>query len=195
MDDIDKVVDDRLAKDADFQTKIATLSDEEKATQTGTRRKEILHEEVGKINQIAKDQKIRAEKAEAEVEKLKPKPAAAAASTAADDQLSTTDMYILSSRQVHPDDLAEVQKAAKLLGKTIAETLDDTTFAPILASRVEKRKVANGTNTGSGRPGATGNTDAELMDNFKKGVVPAAGTPEAERLYKLRAEARKIGKR
>ncbi len=193
--DIDKVVGDRLAADNDFHSRIANLPDEEKATETEKRRKEIMNDEFAKAHTIGSDQRKRAEKAEEDLKKLtppSPKPDAGK-----EDTLTSTDLYALTSSQVHPDDVAEVQKARKILtvdGKvpTIAEVLADPVFAPILASRVEKRKTANATSTDPKRPSATGKTDAEILDDVtKRGVIPEPGTPEAEAVFRARRNKNK----
>lgn len=188
--DIDKVVDERLTADGDFQTRAATLSDEEKVAETAKRRREILHEEVGKIDKIAKDQKVRAEKAETDLEGLKKDPRLA---PKADDNkpLTYDEQFALSQKAVHPEDVPEVIKASKLLGKSIAETLADPIFVPVLASRVEKRASANAADNGGGRGGAGAKSDADILAAASRGEIPAAGTPEAEQLFRARREQKK----
>jgi hypothetical protein len=201
--DIDKLVDERLTADSDFQSRISTLSDEEKNTETAKRRKEILGEELTKRDTIAKDQKGRAEKAEKDFEDYKKNnpPKNNDANQKPEDDLSQTDMYFLSSNGVHPDDLEEVKKARKILteaGKPlmpISDVLKDPTFAAILNSRVEKRKTANAMNNGGGRGGPTAKSDAEVAEAASKGgVIPEKGSPEAEQLFKARAEKRRQNK-
>lgn len=194
--DIDKVVDDRLAADSDFQSRISTLSDEEKTTETAKRRKEILTDEFTKRETIAKDQKTRAENAERDRDEWKTK--ANGGGQKKEEDLTQTDMYFLSQNAVHPDDIEEVKKARRILSeegkplKPISEVLADPTFAAVLASRVDKRKTANANNTGGGRGGPTAKSDAEVADAASKGgVIPEKGSPEAEQLFNARAAKRR----
>lgn len=108
------------------------------------------------------------------------------------EELSYQDLYALSTAGVHVDDVDEVKKSAKLLGKSIPETLQDPIVKQILADKAEKRKTANATNIDPARPGGkTGPTDAEVVEDAKQGKIPKAGSPEAEQLF----FARRGGKR
>lgn len=155
----------------------------EKMTNERMENAERLHKTIG--------QKIKHRTAAEELRKKVPlaKPAEQERKDG-EDTLSQTDMYVLTSNAVHPDDVPEVQKAAKILGKSIAETLLDPTFAPVLASRVEKRKSANAVNTETKRPGAGGVSDQQLLDDAAKGIIPKAGTPEARQLFLARRQPR-----
>ncbi len=200
MDDLKKVVDERLASDNDFNTRIKDMTDADKATEISKRRDEISGEEWAKADKIAKDQKLRAEKAEQERDTFKNDPRL----KPVDDngkkggELSQDDMYRLTSAGVHPDDVAEVQRLGKI-GKdgkemTIAEALKDPLTQSILASRTEQRKTAGAQDRGGGRGGGGGQSDAEFLAEFHGGKIPKPGSPEAERLFLLRRKQSATGR-
>lgn len=183
--DIDKVVDDRLAADADFQTRISTLSDDEKESETSKKRKEVLADEFLKRENNYQAQKQRAENAEKERDELKNKGTPPAQEKK--DDLSSSDLYALHAAGVHPDDVAEVTKASKLLGKTIAETLADAMVLGILSRNTEKRASAKAANTGDGRGGPKEKSDEQVLeDATKNDKIPEKGSPEAEALFRAR---------
>lgn len=189
--DVDKIVSDRLAADSEFQTRVAGLPETDKVSETEKRRKEILGEEFQKREDNYQHTKTRAEKAEAERDALKPAPKGVP--DAKEESLSHQDNYVLMTNQVHPDDVAEVVKASKILGKTITETLADPTFAPVLASRVDKRRTANSTSTGAARAGATTRSDEQVLEDAQKGILPEKGSEAAQQLFMARRNKQRGG--
>lgn len=139
-----------------------------------------------KLEEIARNQKIRAEKAEKEVKEAKELLKTSSKPETKKEDLSTSDLYALMSAKVPQEDVEEVVKAAKLLGKTVQEALKDETLKTILERRDSFRKTADASNTKSTRPGAKTITDSDLLANASKGEFPAKGSPEAERLFFLR---------
>ena len=75
-------------------------------------------EELRKKADLAENYKIRAEKAE---KKIKEKPV----EVKDEPELTTKDTLALVNAKIHEDDVEEVIKASKLLGKTVSETLKD----------------------------------------------------------------------
>lgn len=107
------------------------------------------------------------------------------------DDLSSTDLYALMNAQVPEEDVEEVVKAAKVLGKSIKDALKDDMVKAILAKRVEHRKTADANNVRPVRPGTKTKTDAEILAEAGSGKIPEKGSKEAEDLF----WARRGGKR
>lgn len=197
--DLNKVVDERLAADSDFQTRVKDLADDERNGEIAKRRSEIANEEFGKASKIASDQKIRAENAEKDRDTFKNDPRLKPADEPKKDEISADDMYLMASRQVHPEDIAEIKRLAKI-GKdgkemTIKETLDDPTAVAVIARRIDVRKTAGAADKGGGRSAPTGQSDAEfLADVNQRGIIPKPGTPEAERLFWIQRGGKPAGK-
>ena len=89
-------------------------------------------------------------------------------------------------RSVPQEDVDEVIKAAKLLGKTIQEALEDPTVKTILETRGEYRKTAEATNKKTARPSSHSPSSREILEKAEKGEIPEPGTPEAEKLFLAR---------
>lgn len=174
MDELDAAVLAKIDQDSDFQATLADLSDEDKENAIGAKKKELLNQEFSslkekaeegeKAKQIAKDQKIRAEKAE---EALKGKTGKEEAVFTPKDTLALIDAKVSS------EDYDEVVRVAKILDKPIAEALKDRTMLTILSERAEERKTANAAQTGKTQRGVTKTTGEDLLDRAEKtGEVP-----------------------
>lgn len=180
---LNALVEQRFEADTEFQSTLEGMTDDEKTEAISAKKSELVEAVFAetaatatKNGELAENYKTRAEKAEGK----KPKPAA---ETEKKDELSSTDLYALMQAQVHQDDVAEVSKAAALLGKSISEALKDSTVQAILSTRVEHRKTAEATSTGPARPGTKRSTDAQVVEEAQKGNVPEKGSPEAEQLF------------
>lgn len=200
---LDALVQERLDADTDFNDSLADLEDDEREEALAEKKKELtesvvsdLQKERAKEAELARNYKTRAEKAEGkrpkEGEEGYVPPTAEETSTPAPkgDDLSGDDIYALVQAQVHKDDVAEVKKAAKLLGKSIPEALEDSMVQSIIAKRVEKRATADATNTRPARGGAKKATTQEILDRAAKGDIPKPGTPEADDLFWARRGGR-----
>ena len=99
------------------------------------------------------------------------------------DDLSTTDLYALMNAKVPQEDVEEVVKAAKLLGKSVQEALKDETVKTILERREGYRKTSEATNNGTRRPATKTVTVDEIVTNASKGIFPEKGSKEAEELF------------
>lgn len=189
MEDIEVIVTGKLEADVDFQASIADMSDDDKNAAIADKRKTLTNAEfaaakkdAADAKKIAEDQKIRAEKAEGKLPKVEPKE---------EKDLSSTDMLAIMRADIHDDDIEEVKKAAKLLGKTIPEALKDSVLQGILASRGEERKTADALNHKNKRQGAGGKSDEEIVVDAAKGNVPEKGTKEADDLFWARRGGRR----
>jgi len=177
---LEEIVQEKVQNDSEFQASLASLSDEEKTQAINAKASEYREAEfarVAKEAEVAGSQKIRAEKAESKLKELTPKDGSK------EDTLSANDLYALMGSQVPQEDVEEVVKASKLLGKTVAEALKDPTVKVILNQRVEQRKTADAANTGGSRPIVKKVTDTEILAEAAKGNIPKPGTPEAEALF------------
>ena len=188
---------DKLDADNDFNETLVDMSDEDKETAVSEKKSEIinqLYSDLGvkstKNEELAKNYKIRAEKAEGD---KKPKEGDETPKNKEDNKetLSSTDLYSLIDAKVPQEDVEEVIKASKLLGKSISEALQDDTVKVILEKRTEHRATAKATNTTTARQSNKKTSDSELIAKADKGEFPEKGSPEAEQLF----WARKGGKR
>lgn len=188
--------------DATFQSSLEGKTEDEKVQLIGNKRNEVLakkapewFENMKKHETIANDQRQRAEKAEAEGkgkgkdgedDKDKDKDKDKGKDEPKD--LSSTEVIALVSAQItHADDIEEVKKAAKLLGKTITEAINDPMVKGILQRNGEYRKSQDAANIGKdGKKGNEGAAPSEVLKRASEGKIPDAGSPEAESLYKAR---------
>lgn len=108
-----------------------------------------------------------------------------------DPDLSTTDLYALMQAQVPQEDVAEVTKAARLLGVSVAEALKDPLVKGRLQTLSEHRKSAEAANVAPARPGSKKVSDETIVSEAAKGNIPEKGTEEAERLFWARRPAQK----
>jgi hypothetical protein len=182
---LDVLVQEKLDADTDFKASLEGKSDDERNTAISAKRTEIMNTEWSKAQEYARNQKIRAEKAEEKPNKV------TTTNKKDDDNLSSVDTIAIIKANIHEDDIEEVIKASKLLGKSIAETLRDTTFKTILNTREEERKTAEATNTNTAKPGIKQVSGDELNQNLSKGQVPDKGSKEAEDLFWARRGGRR----
>lgn len=197
---LDTLVQETISTDVEFQTSLNTMSEDDKAAAITAKTAEVreatfknLSEKSTKNEELAGNYKTRAEKAEDLNKGIKdvidpPKPGEAEAPTPAaqEGNLSTPDLYALMEAKVPQEDVEQVQKSATLLGKSIAETLQDPTVQGILATRLEHRKTAEAANTGATHAATAEVSDEQILKDFKEGKVPEKGSKEADRLFHLR---------
>jgi hypothetical protein len=182
---LDVLVQEKLDADTEFHTSLEGKSDDERNAAITAKRTEIMNTEWTKAQEYARNQKIRAEKAEE-----KPNKPTTTAKKDDDNNLSSVDTIAIIKANVHEDDIEEVIKASKLLGKSISETLKDATFKTILNTREEERKTAEAANTNTAKPGTKQVSGDELKQNLSKGQVPEKGSKEAEDLFWARRGGR-----
>lgn len=185
MEDLDAVVQGKLDADTDFNASLESLSDEEKDEAIKTKRSEILNQEYStlkadkdKSDQIAKDQKIRAEKAEQDLKKNKTTQPVEDKS-----ELTEKDRIALIRTNVHEDDLDEVLEYSHLKKISVTEALKSSVVKAILAEKEEFRKTAEATSTQKSKPVNQKITDEAILEKASKGDIPEKGSEEAERLF------------
>jgi len=182
---LDVLVQEKLDADTDFKASLEGKTDEERNAAISAKRTEIMNTEWSKAQEYARNQKIRAEKAEE-----KPNKPTTTAKKDDDSNLSSVDTIAIIKANIHEDDIEEVIKASKILGKSISETLKDATMRSILNTREEERKTAEAANTNTAKPGTKQVTGDELKQNLSKGQVPEKGSKEAEDLFWARRGGR-----
>lgn len=144
---------------------------------------EELKTRLAKAEELARNQKIRAEKAE-KLAKQKPNETSKPVTPELDDA-TLARIY-----GIHEDDFQEVKDMANFKRISIAEALKLGATKAILAEKEEFRKTAEASNTGNARRSATKVSDDTLLANLSKGEVPKSAS-EAEALF----WARRGGKR
>ena len=118
-----------------------------------------------KAEEVARNQKIRAEKAEGKrVEKPAP--------SENKNELSTKDLYALMEAKIPQADIDEVIEYAKLKNIPLTEAIQSNVVKAILADKAEHRASADATNTGAARRGSSKVSDETLLANANKGIVP-----------------------
>ena len=184
----------KLDQDTDFQSSIANLSEEDKEKAIDEKKSELLDQEIAsledkatkaeKAEEVANNQKKRAEKAEDELKKLKPDNQSR---NKKGEELSVKDGIYLAGLNLHPEDLDRVIKFATDEGISVQEAMKNDDLKAILDRRSEHRKSQEASNAGgSGRTTKSKLSDEELLANANKGIFPERGTKDAERLFQLR---------
>jgi len=186
---LDALIEEKI-NDAEFQSTLQDLSDEDKEKAVGEKTTEVLKDFATKgikNEELAANYKVRAEKAEREKKLLEDDPRLKGESAPKTD-LSSQD--ILALVEVPEEDREEVIRVAKVLGKSIQEARKDDVVKNILSTRLEHRKSADAANATPSRRGSGKVSDEVLLEQFSKGEVPEPGTEEAERLFFLRRKAK-----
>jgi hypothetical protein len=131
-----------------------------------------------KAEDIAKNQRIRAEKAEKGNKIPKEAPAT-------NNALSLKDTTAIINAKVHEDDIEEVVEFARFKKIPISEALKNPIMIATLDQRSEQRNTAIATNTGSGRRGSPKVSDETLLSNANSGKLPESDD-EIARLMKAK---------
>ena len=122
-----------------------------------------------KAEEIADNQRIRAEKAEKKAQ-VKPQVESKPAPKAGD--MSQDDLYAVIKANVPQEDISDVKEYATLKGISVAEALKSNVVKTILADKAEQRNVAEATNTGTVRRGSATVSDQTLLEGVSKGQLP-----------------------
>ena len=125
-------------------------------------------ERLRKAEEVAQNQKIRAEKAESQLKK----PEKENITPKTDDSLSQTDLIAVLKADISEEDISEVTDYAKLKKISVAEALKSSVVKAILSEKKEERKTAEATSTGVTRRGSTKPSSSQLMENAEKGIMP-----------------------
>ena len=182
MANLNALVEEKINSDTVFQATLADMSEEDQAQAVADKRQELMDAEYSKAEELANNQKIRAEKAEALAKQLKIKPEEKP-ETPKTPELNLKDIRAL--QDVHDDDVDEVVEYAKFKGVSIAEAKKNPVIQAHLRTKEEERKTAAATNTGGGKKGSSQVTGADLIEKASAGQFPESD----EDIRKL-AEAR-----
>lgn len=131
---------------------------------------EDFAEKARKAEEIAKNQRIRAEKAEKELKALK--GSKTEKETPKNDLSGMSLKDIRALQNVHDDDVEKVEKWAKSEGITIAEAVKDPMMQTFFKTRNEERATADAASTGAQKKRSRGSSDDEIMGDIEKGKVP-----------------------
>ena len=188
---LDTLIQQKIEQDADFQSTLETLEDAERDQALQEKRAELINaefERLRKADELAKNYKARAEKAEKAAKQATAPGEQQAPIKPAEDGLSIKDSYALQAAGVPFEDVDEVVKAAKVLGKPIPEALKDPIVTARLAQLKSFRDSEQAANTKPGRSSTKETSDDKILEDAAKGVLPKPGTKEAERLFFLRRQ-------
>ena len=180
--DLNALLQEKLDADNDFQASLADMSDEDKEAAIATKKSELAPIVFAEKDEYARNQKIRAEKAEQEAKQLKTKPKENEVAPE-NEPLSQKDIIYLAKADIHEDDLGEVIEYSKFKKVSVAEA--HKMMKPILAEHAEHRKTAEAANAGGGR-GVVKKIDPSVIErnlSEGQGEVPKKGTEEAEELF------------
>lgn len=141
---------------------------------------EELKARLAKAEEIANNQRIRAEKAEKAKKETVQEPATQS-------QISNADAMALIKANVHEDDIDRVERYAKAEGLSLREALATSELKAILAVRTEERTTAAAANVSSVRRGSSKPTPEAILTSAKAGNLPDSDADiEALMLAKLR---------
>lgn len=138
--------------------------------------------ELEKARQIAENQKIRAEKAEA---KLKSGTSTGKGETSKSAELSAFDLIAVAKANLSEDALKEAMEYAKFKKISVSEAIKAPAVKAIIADIEEKQRTAEATNMGTARRGSVKISDDSLLDNARKGILPDSDA-DLKRLIALR---------
>lgn len=141
---------------------------------------EVVVEEV-EAEEEAIDWEARAKKAEAAIIKAKSKPKTEATHKT-ETKLSTFDQLALIKANIETeDDLDEVVRWADYNKITVAQALQSNILKATLNEKAEQRLSALAVNTGTGRRASGAVSEARLLADAQKGIMPES----AEDIAKL----------
>jgi len=141
-----------------------------------------------KAEEIARNQRIRAEKAEKELKALK----AQAPKVEIPKELDISWKEARLLQDVPDDDVEDVIGFAKFKGITIAEAKKSPVVQSLLKTRAEERASAQAANTSSKR-GSRKDTSEGLLENFSKNILPQTDE-DFRKLAEAQIAARKAKK-
>lgn len=110
---------------------------------------EDLKSRLAKAEELANNQKIRAEKAEGKLKAFKPEAVTNKSQKQGD--LNSKDLYALMEAKVPQDDVDEVVDYAKFKGISIQDALKTNFVKTTLSEKAEQRRIADSTNVGNSR--------------------------------------------
>lgn len=142
--------------------------------------------EFEKAKQIAENQKVRAEKAEA---KLKTNTSTGRGETSKMDGFSPMDLIAITKANLDEEALKEAMDYAKYKKISVAEAIKSPAVKATIQLIEENRRVSEASNTGSARRGSSKISDESLIENARKGILPESDA-DMKRLVSIRKNYR-----
>jgi hypothetical protein len=121
-----------------------------------------------KNEQLANNQKIRAEKAEGKLKQVRPE----VTQSKSKGDLGSKDLYALMEAKVPQDDIDEVIDYAKFKGVSIQEALKTSFVKATLSEKAEQRRIAESTNVGGARRSTQKVSVDTIMSKAQNGEMP-----------------------
>lgn len=140
-----------------------------------------LKAKLAKAEEIANNQRIRAEKAE------KAKKEAPTEQKSDQTGYSLADQMALLNAKVDEEDIERVERFAKSEGISIKEALKNSELKAILAVRSEERTTANVANVSNVRRGNSRPSDESLLQSASAGKLPESDD-DIERLMNAKLQ-------
>ena len=158
---------------------LETTENTETTVEETTESIDELRGRLEKAEQLALNQKIRAEKAE------RANKGTREVAPQTNSNVSTKDLYALSKANVAEDDISEVEEFAKFKKVSISEALKSSTLKAILKEKDENRNVANASNVGNTKRASSKISDEALDERASRGEMPESSS-DLVRLIKFR---------
>ena len=145
---------------------------------------EALKARLKKAEELARNQRIRAEKAESKLkgDTHKEIPSSKKESSA----LSNSDIFTLVKANVPEEDVEDVQKYAKMNNLSIKDALNSNFMKSYLSNKASERATAEATYTGAPRKTSSKKTGGQLLSEAQSGNLP----DDPMELAKAREQAR-----
>ena len=152
---------------------------------------DFLKEKLNKLESAYENQKRRAEKAEAQA-KTKPAERAETSkqSRSGFNELTPFDLMAVSKAELDEEGLTEVMDFARYKKISVSEALKSPIMKAALAEKAENRRIAEATNTGSGRRGNSRISDEALLDSARSGNNLPDSEADIRRLVQARMKNR-----
>ena len=163
-----------------------TGSDDVETDENSEESVEEIKARLAKAEELANNYKIRAEKAEekskkTETSKVDPKKQS---------DLSPVDIIAISKANIEAEDIEDVIDYAKYKGISLVEALKSPVVQATISQKNELRKTAQATSTGSVRRGTSQVSDAQLLENARKGILPDSDA-DLDRLTSLQVNRKR----
>src|SRR3990167_10637025 len=170
MANLNALVEEKISSDSVFQATLVDMSEEDQAQAVADKRQELIDAEYSKAEELANNQKIRAEKAEALAKQLKIKPEEKPEPPKMPESLSLKDIRAL--QDVHDDDVDQITEYAKFKSISVAEAKKLPEMQALLRTKQEERDTAQATNTGGGRKATFKDTPEAILERADSGNLP-----------------------
>lgn len=169
-----------------LNTQEETTDSNEVETDESSESLEELKERLAKAEELANNYKIRAEKAEKRSEKTETPKVAPKKSL----DLSPADIIAISKANIEAEDIEDVLEYARFKGLPIVEALKSPVVKATLSEKNELRKSAEATHTGTSRRASSVISDAQLLENARKGILPDSDA-DLDRLTSLQVNRKR----